>query len=136
MLFNFATKDDIKNVSSELHLINTRLEDRVSQLESDSKLLGCESIKQILKDQYDLVIRLTESRVQAAIQNHRAQYEPAIQLIEIKAQAAIQNLRAQYDLNMGVQDKNALCIQRLKDRISALENPEPKKKKPAVKAKE
>lgn len=90
MLFNFATKTDIKALSDQntnaCALNSTRiqlLEDRIGQLKSDLK----------------------------------------------------QNIRAQYDLNMGVQDKNELHIKRLEDRILDLENPKPKEKKPAVKAK-
>lgn len=119
MFFNFATKTDTKALSDQntnAYALNSTqiqlLEDRIGQLESDLKLV-CEGTKQSIKQQY----------------------EPTIQLIETKAQAAIQNLRAQYDLNMGVQDKNALHIKRLEDRILDLENPKPKKKKPAVKAK-
>jgi hypothetical protein len=119
-LFDLATKDDIKALSyanvdtyAKTSLRIEQLEDRINRLDSDVKLLDCESVKQALKDQY----------------------EPAVQLIESKAQAAIQNLRAQYDLNMTVQDKNARHIKRLEDRIFDLENPKPKKKKSAAKAK-
>lgn len=41
----------------------------------------------------------------------------------------------QYLRNMELQDSNSRLIRQLEDRILALENPKPKKKKPAVKAK-
>ena len=108
MLFNFATKTDIEHVSTELRIGVSRLECRINQLESDLK-----NSNQYAVDKYDSFFLLVESKVQAALQN----------------------LRAQYDLNMSTEDKNRMHIKRLEDRILTLENPKPKKKKPAAKAK-
>jgi len=119
MLFNFATKTDIKALScanadayAKTSLRIQLLEDRINQLESDLK-----GSSQYAADRYDSFCLSVEAKVQAALQN----------------------LRAQYDLNMSTEDKNRRHIYRIEDRILTLENPKPKKKakkkKPSAKAK-
>jgi polyhydroxyalkanoate synthesis regulator phasin len=107
MLFNFATKDDIKALCAFCGSVEAKVQDTL----------------QSLRAQYDLNMS-TEDKNRMHIER-----------LEEELKTLQRDYCGQYLRNMELQDKNIRSVQHLEDRILDLENPKPKKKKPAAKAK-